>query len=349
LRACRPITSPSARSSSIGQFYALAGRSATAAPDRAQIDRIVQSCDAIGLGESAWAGLTDGMCDSEFITIADDLRVRRIGYGAMKLTGDQVWGPYPDRERGAAVLRGAVEAGITLIDTADVYGPHTNELLIRLALHPYPDGLVIATKGGFVRGGFGYDTLGAVGNVNYLKQSAQLSARRLGVEAIDLYYLHSGRATDAPFVDQVGALAELREAGLIRSVGLSNVTLEQLRIAQRIVPIAAVTALYNLTARVGADLRAAAEQDGIAFVPWHPVTVTDGPRAERAAQVVAPIAAAHEATIQQVALAWQLRGSPQSIPIPGTTSIEHLRQNLAAESLVLSEVEMRSLDGIASE
>jgi aryl-alcohol dehydrogenase-like predicted oxidoreductase len=286
--------------------------------------------------------------DTGSITIGDGLRVRRIGYGAMKLTGDQVWGSYPDRAHAVNVLRGVVDAGITLIDTADVYGPHTNELLIKQALYPYPDDLVIATKGGFVRGGYGYDTLDAVGNVNYLRQSAHLSAQRLGVDAIDLYYLHSGRATDAPFADQVGALAELRQAGLIRNIGLSNVTLEQLRIAQAIVPIAAVTALYNLTARIGADLLTAAEQDGIAFVPWHPVTLTDGPLASRAAQIVPPIAAAHDATLQEVALAWQLRHSRQSIPIPGTTSLAHLRQNLHAESIILSDVEMQALNHIAS-
>ena len=282
------------------------------------------------------------------ITIGDGLSVNRIGYGAMKLTGDQVWGPYPDNDRAIGVLRGVVDAGITLIDTADVYGPHSNELLIREALYPYPADLVIATKGGFVRGGYDYSSLDAVGNPNYLRQSAHLSARRLGLDSIDLYYLHSGRATDAPFEDQVGALAELRQAGLIRNIGLSNVTLEQLRLAQSIVPIAAITALYNLTARVGADLLAAAEQDGIAFSPWHPVTLTDGPLASRAAEVVPPIAAAHGATDQQIALAWQLQGSAQSLPIPGTTSLEHLRENLDARSITLTDDEMSALNDIVS-
>jgi hypothetical protein len=282
------------------------------------------------------------------ITIGGELSVHRIGYGAMKLTGEQVWGPYPDHDHAIRVLRGVVDAGITLIDTADVYGPHENELLIRDALHPYPEGLVIATKGGFVRGGFDYNTLDAVGNPNYLRQSARLSARRLGLDAIDLYYLHSGRALDAPFEDQVGVLAELRQAGLIRHVGLSNVTLAQLRAAQSIVPIAAVTALYNVTARAGADLLAAAEADRIVFSPWHPVTTTDGPLAVRAASVLPPIAAHHDATLQQIALAWQLQGSPQSLPIPGTTSLAHLHENLRAQSITLSPDEMRAIDGIAA-
>jgi len=285
--------------------------------------------------------------DRSQIQIGEDLRVGRIGFGAMSLTGNQVWGPYPDHDRAIEVLRGVVDAGVTLIDTADVYGPHSNELLIREALYPYPENLVIATKGGFVRGGFDYGTLGAVGNVNYLRQSAHMSAQRLGLETIDLYYLHSGQATDAPFEDQVGALAELRTAGLLRNIGLSNVSLEQLRIAQSIVPIAAVTALYNLTMRVGADLRAAAEADGIAFAPWHPVKITDGPLAPRAAEIVPPIAEAHGATIPQIALAWQLQGSTQSLPIPGTASIEHLHENLEAEAIILSDDEMRTLSAIA--
>ena len=280
------------------------------------------------------------------MTIGGDLTVNRVGYGAMKLTGEQVWGPYPDHDRAIRVLRGVVDAGINLIDTADVYGPHDNELLIKDALHPYPEGLVIATKGGFVRGGFDYGTLDAVGNPNYLRQSAQLSARRLGLAVIDLYYLHSGRALDAPFEDQVGVLAELRRAGLIRHVGLSNVTLEQLRVAQSIVPVAAVTALYNVTARVGADLLAAAEEDRIVFSPWHPVTTTDGPLAARAAAVLTPIAAAHGVTVRQIALAWQLQGSPQSLPIPGTTSLAHLHENLQAQSIALSPQEMRAIDNI---
>lgn len=281
-------------------------------------------------------------------TIGGDLTVNRIGYGAMKLTGPQVWGPYPDHDHAIRVLRGVVDAGVNLIDTADVYGPHDNELLIRDALSPYPEGLVIATKGGFVRGGFDYGTLDAVGNPNYLRQSAQLSARRLGLDVIDLYYLHSGRALDAPFEDQVGALADLRQAGLIRHVGLSNVTVEQLRAAQSIVPVAAVTALYNVTERVGADLLAAAEKDRIAFCPWHPVTTTDGPLAARAAASLSPIAATHGATIQQIALAWQLQGSPQALPIPGTTSLAHLRENLQAQSITLSPQEMRAIDDITA-
>lgn len=289
--------------------------------------------------------------DGNRITIAEGLTVGRVGYGAMMLNGPQVWGEYPDHDRAIAVLRGVVEAGVDFIDTADVYGPHTNEMLIREALYPYPENLKIATKGGFVRGGFDYSTLDAVGNVNYLRQAAHMSAKRLGVETIDLYYLHSGRATDAPFEDQVGVLAELREQGLIRHVGLSNVTLDQLRIAQGIVEIAAVTALYNVTVRLGADLLIAAEQDGIAFSPWHPVTLTDGPAPgpERAREVIAPIAEAHGATMQQIALAWLLHRSPVTLPIPGTTSLAHLKENLEAQSISLTTEETAAIAAISPE
>jgi aryl-alcohol dehydrogenase-like predicted oxidoreductase len=283
------------------------------------------------------------------ISIGGDLTVGRIGYGAMQLTGKQVWGEYPDRDAGIALLRGAVEAGVTFIDTADVYGPHTNEVLIRDALHPYPDGLVIATKGGFVRGGFDYATLGAVGNPNYLRQSAHLSARRLGVERLDLYYLHSGRATDAPFEEQVATLAALREEGLIHHIGLSNVTLDQLLAAQAIVPIAAVTAQYNIGLRTGADLLRAAEESGAVFSPWHPVRFDEGGDAEGVAAVLEPIARRHGVTTQQVALAWHLHRSPVSLPIPGTTNLGHLKDNLAAADIELSTEDVEAITALVPE
>jgi len=283
------------------------------------------------------------------LALGGEMTVGRIGYGAMQLTGKQVWGDYPDRAGAVALLRAAVDAGVTFIDTADVYGPHTNELLIREALHPYPEGLVIATKGGFVRGGYDYSTLSAVGNPNYLRQSAHLSARRLGLDRLDLYYLHSGRATDAPFETQVETLAALREEGLIRHIGLSNVTLGQLRTAQAIAPIAAVTAHYNLSVRTGADLLDAAERNGIAFSPWHPVTLTEGPDTARVMAAVEPIAARHGVTTRQLALAWHLHHSPVSLPIPGTTSIAHLLDNLAAAHLTLTADEVAELTSLVSD
>jgi hypothetical protein len=283
------------------------------------------------------------------LTIGRDLTVGRIGFGAMQLTGKQVWGEYPDHNGGIALLRAVVDAGVTFIDTADVYGPHSNELLIRAALHPYPENLVIATKGGFVRGGYDYSTLDAVGNPNYLRQSAYMSARRLGVDSIDLYYLHSGQATDVPFEDQVATLAALKEEGLIRHIGLSNVTVEQFELAQTITPIAAATALYNPGIRRGVDLLRATEKTGAVFSPWHPMSIADGGEPERITAALDPIAQNHDATVQQVALAWHLHRAPNTLPIPGTTSLEHLRTNLAAAEITLTSYEVAMITDLASE
>jgi pyridoxine 4-dehydrogenase len=289
------------------------------------------------------------------ITLGGDLRVGRVGYGAMRLTGAQGWGEYPDRDGGIALLRQAVEAGVTLIDTADVYGPHTNELLIREALHPYPEDLVIATKGGFVRGGREYSAIDAVGNADYLRQCVYLSARRLGVERIDLYYLHSGWAKDASFEDQVGTLAELRREGMIRHIGLSNVAPDQLRAAREIVDIAAVTAYFNVVDRHEAALLDATAEAGAVFAPWQPVSLTrpgaptdvGGPDPVR--RVLEPIASRHGATVSQVVLAWLLARSPAIMPIPGTTSIAHVRENLGAQDLELTPEDLRSITGLAPE
>jgi aryl-alcohol dehydrogenase-like predicted oxidoreductase len=288
------------------------------------------------------------------LTLGGDLEVGRIGYGAMRLTGEGLWGEYTDRQAGIRLLRQAVEDGVTLIDTADAYGPHTNELLIREALHPYPEQLVIATKGGFVRGGRELSTLSPIGNANYLRQAAHLSARRLGVEQIDLYYLHTGWAQDASFEEQVGTLAELRQQGLIKHIGLSNVSPEQLRAARAIVDIAAVTAHYNVVARQEAELLDAATEAGLVFSPWQPVSLstpgapidTAGPEAAR--RVIEPIAARHGATGSQIALAWLLAQSPAMMPVPGTTSLAHVRENLAAQDLELSAEDLQAINGIAS-
>jgi hypothetical protein len=293
------------------------------------------------------------MVERATITLGGDLRVGRIGYGAMRLTGPHLWGEYLDRDGGIALLRQAVDAGVTLIDTADLYGPHTNELLIRDALHPYPEDLVIATKGGLVRGGRDFSTIDAVGAPNYLRQCAYLSGRRLGVERIDLYYLHSGRAKDASFEDQVGTLAELRQQGMIRHIGLSNVTVDQLRAAREIVEIAAVTAHFSVATRHETALLDATVEAGAVFVPWKPVSLTQpgtptdtsGPDAFR--RVLGPIASRHGATIPQVSLAWLLARSPVITPIPATTSIEHLQENLDAQDLALTPADIQSIDSLA--
>jgi pyridoxine 4-dehydrogenase len=287
------------------------------------------------------------------ITIGGDLEVGRIGLGAMRLTGDNLWGPYPDHKAGLDFLRAAVDASISLIDTADVYGPHTNEQLIHDALHPYPQQLSVATKGGFVRGSRDFSSIRAIGIASYLQQSARLSARRLGVECIDLYYLHSGRADDAPFEEQITTLAGLRDDGVIRHIGLSNVTAEQFTAARRIVDIAAVTAHFNVADRSNEPLLRVVEAAGAVFVPWQPVSLipplnahtdVDGPAEIRA--VLEPIADRHDASTSQIALAWLLHHSPVMLPIPGTTSIGHLRQNLAALDIVLTYDEMESITGL---
>jgi len=295
------------------------------------------------------------MAERHELVIGGDLKVGRVGYGAMRLTGADGWGDYPDREAGIALLRDVVEAGVTLIDTADVYGPHTNELLIRDALHPYPDGLVIATKGGFVRGGRELSTIDAIGNANYLRQCVRLSARRLGVERIDLYYLHSGWASDAKFAEQVATLAALRQEGLIHHIGLSNVTVDQLAEARQIVEIAAVTAHFNVAARAQAALLHAAVDGGAVFSPWQPVSLTrpgaptDTGGADEIRRVLAPIAARRGATIPQVALAWLLAYSPNTAPIPATTSVGHLRENLDAQDLTLTADELAAIDALEPE
>jgi pyridoxine 4-dehydrogenase len=281
------------------------------------------------------------------LTLGADLVVNRFGYGAMQLTGRGVWGEYPDRDSAIALLRHVVDAGITFIDTADAYGPHTNETLIRDALWPYPADLVIATKGGFIRGGPGPTHYGAVGNREYLRQCAHLSARRLGVERIDLYYLHTPSATDVPFEEQIATLAELRADGLIRHIGLSNVSVAQLEAARRIVEIVAVTAHYNISAHTGAALLDAAESAGIAFSPWHPTSVSDpGRNATHFSEVLQPIADRYAMTLPQLALAWLLHRSPVMLPIAGTSNREHFDSNLAATTVHLTDDEVRTITNL---
>lgn len=283
---------------------------------------------------------------ARMITIGGDLTVGRIGYGAMQLTGPKVWGEYPDREGGITLLRQVVDAGVTFIDTADTYGPFTNESLIHDALHPYPADLVITTKGGFVRGGPEYADLDAVGNRVYLRQCAFTSARRLGVDRIDLYYLHTPDAKDVPFEQQVETLAELQQEGVIRHIGLSNVSAGQFEAARRIVDIAAVTAHYNVGIRLGADLLTAAEAAGVVFSPWHPAAVPGGDGPARSDALLGELAVRHGATVQQIALAWQLHRSPLMLPIPGTTSIEHLTENLAAAGIALAADEVDAITAL---
>ena len=286
---------------------------------------------------------------AETVTIGGDLTVGRIGYGAMQLTGPKVWGDYPDHDGGIALLREAIAAGVTFIDTADVYGPHSNEELIREALHPYPEHLVIATKGGMVRSGPEYSDMGAVGNRHYLRMAAHMSARRLGLDRVDLYYLHTPTMTDVPFEEIVETLAQIQQDGAIRHIGLSNVSADQLRTALTITDIAAVTVHYNVAVRLGAAVRQVAEDAGIVFSPWHPGALPRGDEGEPFHAVIGPIADKYDATPQQIALAWQLHRTETALPIPGTTSLQHLEENLAAAHISMTQDEVDAITALARE
>jgi pyridoxine 4-dehydrogenase len=283
------------------------------------------------------------------VAIGGDLTVGNLGYGAMQLTGPKVWGDYPDHERGAQLLRDVVDAGVTFVDTADVYGPHSNEELIHEALHPYPDNLIIATKGGFVRGGPEFSDLDAIGNRAYLRQAAYLSLRRLGLERLDLYYLHTPTMTDVPFEQIIETLAGMKQDGLIRHIGLSNVSTAQLESALSITDIAAITVHYNVSVRIGAAVRQLVEERGIVFSPWHPGAVPGGDDGMPFHAVIDPIAEKYRATASQIALAWQLHRTANALPIPGTTSLEHLRENLAAADIRLEDAEVDAITALAIE
>jgi pyridoxine 4-dehydrogenase len=267
-------------------------------------------------------------------TIGGDLEVHRLGFGAMRITGDGIWGPPDDPEEAKRVLRRVVELGIDLIDTADSYGPEVSENLIAEVLHPYPDDLVIATKGGLRRTGPGQWPRDA--RPERLKETCEGSLRRLKLERIDLYQLHSPDP-QVPYQDSVGALKELQEEGKIRYVGVSNVSVEELEQARGIVDVVTVQNRYNVDDRHSEDVLEACEQAGIGFIPWFPLATG------RLAEPGGPldrIARERDATPAQIALAWLLARSPVMIPIPGTSSVEHLEEDFAATRIELSASEV---------
>jgi aryl-alcohol dehydrogenase-like predicted oxidoreductase len=275
------------------------------------------------------------------LELGADLEVHRLGYGAMRITGDGVWGPPPDHDAAIAVLRRAVDLGVDLVDTADSYGPAVSEELIAEALHPYPPGLVVATKGGLERPGPGSWTPN--GRPEHLRAACEASLRRLRVDCIELYQLHAPDP-DVPYEESVGALARLRDEGKIRHVGVSNVSVGQLEQARTIVEVVTVQNRFNLTDRSSADVLAVCERDGLGFFPWFPLAA--GALA-RPGGAVAEIAARHDATTGQVALAWLLAGSPVLLPIPGTGSVAHLEENVGAAALTLSADDFARLDAAA--
>ena len=273
--------------------------------------------------------------------IGRDLEVRRLGFGAMRITGDGIWGPPDDPEAARHLLRRVVEIGVNLIDTADSYGPEVSENLIAEALHPYPEGLVIATKGGLLRTGPGQWPRDA--RPEHLREACEDSLRRLRVERIDLYQLHAPDDR-VPYEDSVGALKELQDEGKIRHVGVSNVSVDQLEQARGIVEVVTVQNRYNLTDRSSEDVLDVCEEAGIGFVPWFPLAM--GSLAEEGGPLNV-LAARHGATPSQVALAWLLAHSPVMLPIPGTSSIEHLEENVAATQLSLSADEQEEIAAAA--
>lgn len=274
------------------------------------------------------------------LALEGELKVRRLGFGAMRITGDGIWGPPEDRDGAIATLRRAVELGVNLIDTADSYGPYVSEELIAEALHPYPGGLVIATKGGLTRTGPG--EWPRDGRPEHLREACEGSLKRLRVDRIDLYQLHAPDP-NVPYEESVGALKELRDEGKIRLVGVSNVSVEQLQTARDIVPVAAVQNRFNLADRSSEDVLERCEELGLGFIPWFPLSAgsladSGGPLTE--------IAQRHDATPAQIALAWLLARSEVMLPIPGTSSVQHLEENVAAAGIELGEQEIAELNQV---
>ena len=269
--------------------------------------------------------------------IGGDLPVVRLGYGAMRITGPGIWGPPKNHDEAIRVLRGAIDLGVTLIDTADSYGPYVSEELIREALHPYPDDLVIATKAGQVR--TGPNEWHPLGRPEFLRQEAEMSLRRLGVERIDLLQLHRVDPL-VPFEDQVGTLVDLQSEGKVRHIGLSNVSVDQILAAQELATIVTVQNRYNLADRTSEPVFDFCADEGIGFIPWMPMGTGE---LAGAGGALDSIARELGATPGQLALAWLLHRSPVMLPIPGTSSVAHLEDNVAAAGLRLTDAQFQAL------
>jgi pyridoxine 4-dehydrogenase len=273
-------------------------------------------------------------------SLGGDLPVHRLGYGAMRITGEGIWGPPKDTDEALRVLRRALELGVDFIDTADSYGPFVSEDLIREALHPY-DGVVIATKGGLTRSGPG--VWEQVGRPEYLRQCVEMSLRRLGVEQLDLWQLHRIDA-QVPVEESLGAVKELQDAGKIKHIGLSEVSVAEIEQARKVVDVVSVQNLYNLANRQSEEVLQYCEREGIGFIPWFPVAAGD---LAKPGGLLDELAKEHEATHAQLALAWLLRRSPVMLPIPGTSSVAHLEENCAAASVELTDAEYDALTNAA--
>jgi aryl-alcohol dehydrogenase-like predicted oxidoreductase len=284
---------------------------------------------------------TPKMAMNTTLKLGGDLTVNRLGFGTMRVTGEGIWGWPPDRANALKVLRRATELGVDLIDTADAYGPDTSELLIAEALHPYPKGLVIATKGGLTRPGPGEWVPNC--RPEHLKQAVEGSLKRLRLERIDLYQLHTVEPK-VPIEESLGALKQMQDAGKIRHIGLSNVDPEEIIRARKIVPIVSVQNRYNIEDRKSENVLVYCEKENLGFLPWFPIGGGGGLKPENPLNTAAK---AHGVSVYQVALAWLLARSPVILPIPGTSSLAHLEENVAATKLKLTAEEWKAIDAIA--
>lgn len=284
---------------------------------------------------------TQSAVNSGTFSLGGDLSVHRLGYGAMQITGTGVWGQPENPQEAVRVLRRAVELGVNLIDTADSYGPYVSEELIREALHPYADGLIIATKGGLTR--TGPNQWHPVGRPEYLRQEVEMSLRRLGLERIELWQLHR-IDPKTPREEQFQLLADVVKEGKVHHVGLSEVSVEEIEAARQIVPIVSVQNKYNLSDRSAEAVLEYCEREGIAFIPWFPLN-TGG--LAKPGSDLDKIAQAHGATPAQIALAWLLKRSPVMLPIPGTSSVSHLEENIGGAAVQLSDEEFEELKKMA--
>ena len=276
------------------------------------------------------------------IDVGGDLSVNRFGFGAMRLTGEGIWGEPADREECKRVLRRAIELGINFIDTADSYGPEVSERLIAETLYPYPDDLVIATKGGLLRPGPGrWDP---DGRPQHLREACEGSLRRLRVDEIDVYQLHRPDPK-VPFEESVGALVELKDEGKIRHIGLSNVNVEQLQKAEKLTPIVSIQNRYNIVDRESEPVLEQCSLEQLAFLPWRPV----GGGEMSGQDVLRKIASKYQATPEQLVLTWLLEHSPVMLPIPGTSKVAHLEENLAAVALEVAPADLAEIDKLAAE
>jgi aryl-alcohol dehydrogenase-like predicted oxidoreductase len=280
--------------------------------------------------------LTSARAAGELV-LGGDMSVRRLGFGAMRITGEGVWGEPRDRDEALRVLRRAVELDVNLIDTADSYGPEVSENLIAEALHPYPDDLVIATKGGLVRDGPGQ--WGRDGRPEHLHEACEGSLRRLKLDRIPLYQLHAPDPS-VPYEESVGAIAELQREGKIRHAGVSNVTVEQLATAREILPVVSVQNRYSVAGRESEDVLQECQAGGLGFLPWFPLGAGS---LDAVREALEQIARARDATVFQIAIAWLLAHSPMMLPIPGTSSVAHLEENVAAPDLKLTDQELALL------